>query len=333
MEKKDIASLLDSLCTRPLMEGREEPSAELFAFYRQAAEALSGGDGSPDAAIDLTEDPDRAAAVLASIYSGTETQAERSAFELAAAHSTALRLDAESALAFVDRIEEAREQAPAHLISALSPSAAPPARGFQRVSSTWFGARWRMAAVCTVLLAAAGMTWSLLDQPSQSLLRSEGGAAGPTFKAESREPATRPVEPALASVPPCAPATAATAAAVDAVDAGPAKAGRPAPADRPANVDCNPVPGSNPVAASPAALDHLLADKTLEEIDAIAAIRRAEAARQAEAIRRAESAASKFGTTQSGAAASRPAGDLGSSFGAQRPAATPARPGAIDRPR
>ncbi|MGC2777284.1 MAG: hypothetical protein WA418_16780 [Bradyrhizobium sp.] len=311
------------------MEGQEEPSAELSAFYREAAEALSGGDdGSPYAAIDLTKDPDRAAAVLASIYSGTETQAERGAFELAAAHSTALRLDAEAALAFVDRVEEAREQAPAHLISALSPSASQPARDFQGFSSTWFGGRWRIAAVCTVLLAAAGTTWSLLDQPSQSRLRSDGGAAGPTVKAESREPATRPVEPALASVPPCAPATAATAAAVD---ADPAKAERPA--DRSANGDCSPVPGSNPVAASPAELDHQLADKTPEEIEAIAAVRRAEAARQAEAIRRAESAASKFGATQSGAAASRPAGDPGSSFGAQRPAATPARPSAIDRPR
>ena len=173
------------------------------------------------------------------------------------------------------------------------------------------------------------MTWSLLDHPGQSLRRSEGGAAGPTVKAESPEPAAaaRPVAPALASVPPCAPAIAATAS----VDADPAKAGRPA--DRSANGDCSPVPGGNPVAASPAELDHQLAGKTPEEIEAIAAVRRAEAARQAEAIRRAESAASKVGATQSGAAASRPAGDLGSPFGAQRPAATPARPSAIDRPR
>jgi hypothetical protein len=157
MDKKDIESLLDALCDRPFTP--DETSPEAAALRRAAAEALlHATDGAPTPAID----PDRAAALLAAIHSGTATEAERNEFA-AAARSDAVRLDAQSALAFVDLLGQRPERAPAHL--AASP--ATPNRAGPDATGRRFPAvrRWRFAAGFAVLFMAGALGARVYLQP------------------------------------------------------------------------------------------------------------------------------------------------------------------------
>jgi hypothetical protein len=112
---------------------------------------------------------------LAAILSGTATPAQVEAFHQAAADSDALRLEAQSALAFVDGIEQAPLAAPASLVQHVLPAAplriaaaaAAPARvaiAGARKPDIWsrFMPRRQVAAACAVLLMASGLTWSVI---------------------------------------------------------------------------------------------------------------------------------------------------------------------------
>ncbi|HEY2226588.1 MAG TPA: hypothetical protein VGI22_02395 [Xanthobacteraceae bacterium] len=129
----------------------------------------------PGAMSESAEDLGRITAALASILSGTATDAQCQVFLEAAMGSSAMRLDAQSALAFVDSIERAPTSAPAHLVAqVLAPtggasSGATDASHAMRKPGIWSrdSERWLvaprggMAAACAVLLMAGGLTWSL----------------------------------------------------------------------------------------------------------------------------------------------------------------------------
>jgi hypothetical protein len=186
MDKKDIAALLDALCDRPLA-AEAELSPALQALCSVAAEALSGpGDGAPGP----TADPDVAAAVVAAIHSGTESEAERTAFLAAAARSAAFRLDMQSALAFVESIEQAAEPAPAHLVATLGTASARPAMRWRdrawRLLAT--PQRWRMASALTVVLAAGALASGLYLRPGK-VERDDSPTTHPTLNEQSA-PAT-----------------------------------------------------------------------------------------------------------------------------------------------
>ena len=117
MEKTEIAALLEALCERPLADGQAEGTAELQAFCREAAEALSqAGDVMAGAGADSGAEADRLTAALASLLSGSDADSDRRTLAEAVLRSAAVRLDAQSALAFVDAIARAPLAAPAHLV-------------------------------------------------------------------------------------------------------------------------------------------------------------------------------------------------------------------------
>jgi hypothetical protein len=182
------------------------------------------------------EDPGRITAALASILSGTATAAQYQAFQEAAMRSSAVRLDAQSALAFVDGIEQAPTAAPAHLVEQVLasaegvPSGAIVAEASRRPQRWRVAPRGRMAAACALLLMAGGLTWSLLWRPAGSpgdglvtpvttnpkdtpLLRPESTAlpsdrTPAAIPAPAAAPATMPPPrpaPAQAAADPCAP--------------------------------------------------------------------------------------------------------------------------------
>jgi hypothetical protein len=194
---------------------------------------------------DQAEEPGRSTAALASILSGTATDAQCQAFQEAAMRSSAVRLDARSALAFVDGIEQAPATAPAHLVqqilapagraaagligasqemrlaaAAAAPSGAAETREagiWSRVSQRWLVApRGRMAAACAMLLMAGGLTWSLW-RPTQS---PEHGLIVPVATSPKDELA----KPAPAPAPLALPAAATAPAVISAPMPPPAQA-------------------------------------------------------------------------------------------------------------
>jgi hypothetical protein len=338
MDKKD-ASLLDALCDRPLAADDSDPSPRLRAFCIEAAEALRGlGDGSPDP----TADPDVAAALIATVHSGLETEAERAAFNSAATRSAAFRLDVQSALAFVDAIERP-ERAPAHLVASLAASAARPEPRPRAWRLLAVRPHWRVATAFTVALAAGGLASALYLRPG--IVEHDGGPTiSPTVVGRVSRPAPRRAFVAgerpsgarheAAKVPSCPPAApAGTAAPPPTADT----VAEPVAAR--AEADCGPPAGPHPVAATPVATDPVLADRP-DDTAAALALRRAEAARQSEAgtiraARRLGAAGRQHGSaTASGAppaAAARPASPA-LHFGDQAPAAAAtSRPAAVDR--
>jgi hypothetical protein len=204
-----------------------------------APRAATGLPQAPQLSVsEQAEEPGRITAALASILSGTATDAQCQAFQEAAMRSSAARLDARSALAFVDGIEQAPATAPAHLVqqllapagraasgligasqemqlaaAAAAPSGAAETRKagiWSRVSQRWLVApRGRMAAACAMLLMAGGLTWSLW-RPAQS---PEDGSIVPVETSPKDAPLLRP-EPVKPAPAPLALPTAATAPAV-----------------------------------------------------------------------------------------------------------------------
>ena len=115
MDKNEIAALLESLCDRPFAADPQRPPVTDASAGESAPAPLRPE--APGAAAIQADDPGRAAADLASILSGTATPAQCQAFQEAAMTSSAVRLEAQSALAFLDRIEAAPLAAPAHLVA------------------------------------------------------------------------------------------------------------------------------------------------------------------------------------------------------------------------
>jgi hypothetical protein len=183
LDKNEIAALLESLCDRPF-GGEDRPfggdadgrSLGMQDMARRSAPGLSRADGQRSGApAQGAEDPRRDTAELASILSGTATDAQCHAFQMAAMTSSAVRLEAQSALAFVDGIEQVALAAPAHLVEQVvgaaggaTPRASESVTWF-RVSERWLVApRGRMAAAFAVLLMGGGLSWSLLRGPADS---------------------------------------------------------------------------------------------------------------------------------------------------------------------
>jgi hypothetical protein len=168
LDKNEIAALLESLCERPFAGGRDGEPPARPALPGDAARALA------DAPEEQSESrPAESPAALASILSGTATAAQRHGFHEAAIASGALRLEAQSALAFVDGIEQAPLKAPADLVErVLAPpgsaaSAARPGIWSRLAHIRLGGRRGQVAAACAVMLMAGGLSWSLLWRPAE----------------------------------------------------------------------------------------------------------------------------------------------------------------------
>jgi hypothetical protein len=170
LEKKEMAALLESLCERPFAGDQEGPPPAVAVAASRIAQALSGADAERSEVLT----PGQPVAELAAILSGTATEAQCGAFHEAAATSGAARLEAQSALAFVDGIDAAPLAVPAHLVDQVVVDQAglvAAARSRARVwSGVWSGLSGRflgrrggqVVAACAVMLMAAGLSWSML---------------------------------------------------------------------------------------------------------------------------------------------------------------------------
>lgn len=172
LDRNRIAALLESLCERPFGRDQEGQASALEASDLE--QALSNAEAErpfDQAEPGPAKRPGRVTAELASILSGTATSAQRHGFQESAVTSGAARLEAQSALAFVEGIAHAPLAAPVGLVEEVlgSVGGAPP----RPRPSVWsnlmvapFGRRrGRLAAACALLLAG-GLSWSLLRAPA-----------------------------------------------------------------------------------------------------------------------------------------------------------------------
>lgn len=185
MDENKVASLVESLCERPFADGPQAQSAPMRALVPPAAPVqpphpnptllagmgTEGGEAAPSMAASTTTSTAASmdSGELAAILSGTATPTQVEAFHQAAAESDALRLEAQSALAFVDGVEQAPLAAPAFLVQQVLPAE----RASARVAaasipkpSIWlhFRPRRQVAAACVMLLMGGGLTWSLIGR-------------------------------------------------------------------------------------------------------------------------------------------------------------------------
>ena len=180
MDENKVASLVESLCERPFADGPQAQSAPMRALVPPAAPAqpphpnptllagmgTEGGEAAPSMAASTT--PSAAASMasgeLAAILSGSATPTQVEAFHQAAAESEALRLEAQSALAFVDGIEQAPLAAPAFLVQQVLPAGRTiPGAPKPSIWSQLLPRR-QVAAACVMLLMGGGLTWSLIGR-------------------------------------------------------------------------------------------------------------------------------------------------------------------------
>lgn len=299
MEDQDITTLLQSLCEHPLADAQTEPPGELLALCRKAATVLlQDSHGKLDRAADSIADTDRVTGALAEILSRDNAEQARHIIEVAAARSAAVRLDVQSALTFVNAVEQSTQSAPAHLVNEVlaadhtgsSRSTAPFASvrtttiWSHIAGSSWSVRRWRIAA-CAVLFVAGMASWSVWQRPDPA---AEGSMALPAAKTTNEPPAIAvspaPPTPKLAAPQPCKPLN----TTYEASKAPPSQPTGVPKAEPSAELDCTSPPG------------HQFADRPTEEIEAIAARARLEAARQAAAERAAAEAAGKIGAAQAG---------------------------------
>ena len=268
LDKNEIAALLEALCERPFAGDQDGHPLDAQALASRAARALSHTDAEQPGAIagqaeaGQAESPGREAAALASILSGTATGAQCHAFQQAAVTSGAVRLEAQSALAFVNGIEQTPLKAPAHLVEhVLASAAGAPSRPRPGIWSRLFGApRRQVAAACAVMLMAGGLSWSLLLRPADL---PADHAAEPAVT--NPEPPIGDGAPKLAPTP--MPAFAPAPAPAFAPAPGPAFAPVPAPAapvlapgPAPAPPAFAPVPGPAAPVLAPAPPVQALAD-------------------------------------------------------------------------
>jgi hypothetical protein len=331
LEKSEIITLIEALCERPLEDGQADPAAELQAFCREAAEALSqAGNASTRHGPDTLADADRYTAALAALLSGSDAEPARRTVAEAMLRSAAARLDAGSAAAFIDAIEQSPQTAPSDLVEEMLEADRAAATGLaprQRVGisalwrwipgGAWSARTWRMAAACTVLMVAGVASWSVYRLETDATVR--GSAAPMAEKATVRRSladAPAPPRPAIASTEPCGPGNQA-GEAVNTETGAPAGAAPKANAS--AATNCSPTP------------DHQFADRPNEENKAIDARQQAEAALQAASARAGAAAAGKIGAAQAGrepGQGSVQADHSGPMFGS-RPAATMSAPAAV----
>jgi hypothetical protein len=171
LEKKEMAALLESLCERPFAGEQEGPPPAVAVAASRIAQALSAADAERSEVLT----PGQPVAEFAAILSGTATEAQCGAFHEAAATSVAARLEAQSAMAFVDGIDAAPLAAPAHLVEQVIVNqtglAAAAVQSRARVGpGVWSGLAGRfigrrggqVVAACAVMLMAAGLSWSML---------------------------------------------------------------------------------------------------------------------------------------------------------------------------
>ena len=230
MDKNEMAALLESLCERPFQGDQEGPAPAVQAFAHRVERALADAEqsaslaGQPEtqAAESLKADKlDQGSAGLASILSGTATHAQCREFQEAAGTSGALRLEAQSALAFVESVEQSPRAAPAHLVEQVLASAGrAPSRSrpgiWSRLSGSRLGRRrGQLVAACAVMLMAGGLSWSLLRAPAElpadhavvpaAMSPEEGAPVGHSSPKPAPAPAATPAAaPAPASVAPAA---------------------------------------------------------------------------------------------------------------------------------
>ena len=192
---KKIAALLESLCERPFEGDPQGRPPGLSATGSRVAQALSDA-GTPrsGSAPELPASgaaDDRITAELAAVLSGT---AASPAFQEAAVTSGAVRLEAQSALAFIESIEQAPLGAPAHLLEqVLRPAGGTAAGGtaaggaaatapgiWSRIVHGRLGRRPAqvVVATCAVMLMAGGLSWSLLWRPGDLEPRGVAAPAG-----------------------------------------------------------------------------------------------------------------------------------------------------------
>ncbi len=209
MDKNEIAALLESLCDRPFAGDPQGPPVADASAGESAPEPSPEASG---AAGIQAADPGRAAADLASILSGTATPAQCQAFQEAAMRSSAVRLEAQSALAFLDRIDAAPLAAPPQLVAqTLASAGGAPSRAWPGIWARLMRRPGRqVAAACAVMLMAGGVSWSLLWRGD---LIGDGVPVPPltgpqTGAPNQAEPAPSPVAlpGPLAPMPPASPA-------------------------------------------------------------------------------------------------------------------------------
>jgi hypothetical protein len=168
LDKNEIAALLESLCERPFAADQEEPA--IAARASRIAQALSSADAERSGSTDQSgsgEAPN-SGADLAALLSGGATEAQCRTLHEAAVTSGPTRLEAQSALAFIDDIEQAPLAAPAHLVGqAVASAGGARSRARAGAWSNWSGFSGRRAAAAfAVMLVATGLSWSLLRQPA-----------------------------------------------------------------------------------------------------------------------------------------------------------------------
>lgn len=112
MAHDDIIALLEALCERPFAEDPASDPAVLRALCREAAVVLATDAG----VVPSPRETEQLTASLAALIAGRGSAEERAVLIDALSRSAELRLNAESAHVFVDRLERAPRTAPADLV-------------------------------------------------------------------------------------------------------------------------------------------------------------------------------------------------------------------------
>jgi hypothetical protein len=217
VEKAEIAALLEALCDRPLADGQSD-AADLQAFFREAAKTLSRSKEAEELAS--TADLNRLTSALATLLSGEDSESARRTIVDAVLRSDMTRLDVQSAIAFVDGVEQSPQPAPSALVDALlaadrvTASAATRSRvggAWSRLmAASWSPHRWRMVGACVIVIAVGTGSWWAFQPQTHPDMRgaSPTGKMPPLVDAPaSAGPTTKPVLPAAATIRPCEPGT------------------------------------------------------------------------------------------------------------------------------
>jgi hypothetical protein len=294
VERNEIAALLDALCEHPLADGDAEPSPELAAVCREATKALTQAGAAPSDTGAIV-DPDRLRAALATLLSDADVEGAHRTVVDAMLNSAAARLDAQSALAFLESIAQSPRSAPAHLVDqVLAPETArrtgsADQRGHAALANiwrlvaggSWAARRWRAAAACALLLIAGSATMYRIQTSGPIESDAQLPAAGVLDKSATGAEAPATPQPELATAKPCEPHGAAGEVVLAKSKASPE---RPIPESAAAVPDCTPSAEADP-----------------EAIEALATRARVDAARRAAAARRDAKRAPPSGSTLFGA--------------------------------
>jgi hypothetical protein len=215
LDKNEIAALLESLCDRPFAADPQGPPVTDAGVGESAPEPSRSEPPSetPGSAAIQADDPGRPAVELASILSGTATPAQCQAFQEAAVTSSAVRLEAQSVLAFLDGVDAVPLAAPAHLVAqTLASGGGTPSLSRPGIWSRLMHRPGRqVAAACAVMVMAGGVSWSLLRHGD---LTGDGVPVPPASAPQAVGP-LKVIEPApapvalpgpLAPMPPASPA-------------------------------------------------------------------------------------------------------------------------------